>query len=352
MSYKQLKFAREYRGLSQTELSRAIPGLSQSNLSKFEKGFNTLSEDSQKKIIEFLNFPSTFLDRKISNPVVGNYRKRSSVSKSSITSFENKCRLVGYIIDEMSDSLDWPEFTFISFNLEKDYTPEYAAQYTRKMLGLDTDEPVRDICELLESKGIILYEIDGEEKFDGLSFFTDKGYPVIIYNKNFSNDRKRFTLAHELCHLICHNENQFPIAPNRNKEKEANHFAPEFLMPKSVIINSLRRLKLADIGQLKQYWLTSMASINYRAYSLGCISEKLYLYYKTELSRLGYGRREPFDVYIDRPSCFKNAYELFTKELNYTLEDFEKYFSLPVDILKDIFDFDTLVKLKITYTES
>ena len=34
--------------------------------------------------------------------------------------------------------------------------------------------------------------LDEIEKFDGVSFITDKGFPVIIVNKNFSNDRKRF----------------------------------------------------------------------------------------------------------------------------------------------------------------
>ena len=53
MNYKQLTFAREFRGYSQTELSSKIQGLSQSNLSKFEKGLGVLSEDLQKKIIDF-----------------------------------------------------------------------------------------------------------------------------------------------------------------------------------------------------------------------------------------------------------------------------------------------------------
>ena len=37
INYKQITFAREYRKLSQSELSSKIKGLSQSNLSKFEK---------------------------------------------------------------------------------------------------------------------------------------------------------------------------------------------------------------------------------------------------------------------------------------------------------------------------
>ena len=52
MNHRQLTFARELRGFSQTDLSSSIKGLSQSNLSKFEKGLSILSEDIQEKIIK------------------------------------------------------------------------------------------------------------------------------------------------------------------------------------------------------------------------------------------------------------------------------------------------------------
>jgi Zn-dependent peptidase ImmA (M78 family) len=72
--------------------------------------------------------------------------------------------------------------------------------------------------------------LDEDEKFDGVSFITEKGFAVIVINKNFPNDRKRFTLAHELVHLLLHNESNSPISTFRDKEKEANDFATEFLM--------------------------------------------------------------------------------------------------------------------------
>ena len=60
---KQLKTAREYRGYSQKELVSNIKGLSQPNLSRFEHGFdNIITEDKLKNIMEFLNWPYTWLD--------------------------------------------------------------------------------------------------------------------------------------------------------------------------------------------------------------------------------------------------------------------------------------------------
>ena len=59
-----LKVAREYRGYTQTELCKEIKGLSQPNLSMFEKGdLSRISRDKLKEIIEFLEFPFSFLSQ-------------------------------------------------------------------------------------------------------------------------------------------------------------------------------------------------------------------------------------------------------------------------------------------------
>lgn len=64
----QLKFAREYRGYTQSELCKKIKGLKQSNLSKYEKGFDGMIKDNKiADIMELLNFPINFLNVKMSN---------------------------------------------------------------------------------------------------------------------------------------------------------------------------------------------------------------------------------------------------------------------------------------------
>lgn len=348
MNYKQLIFAREYRGYSQTDLANSISGLSQSNLSKFEKGFGVLSDEIITKLIEFLNFPIDFFNKRINTTIDNaNYRKRGTVSKTLVQKFENKCKLIGYIIDEFSESLEWPEFSLSPQNVDEGFTPQSVANYNRKLLKLTSNEPVKNIFNLLESHGIIIYEIDEMEKFDGVSFITDRGFPVIIVNKKFSNDRKRFTIAHELGHILLHNENNFPISSFRDKEKEANIFASEFLMPENDIKQSLRMLKMSDLGDLKSYWLTSMSSIIRKAKDLGCIDENRYRFFMIEMSRSGYNKKEPISVYIDNPTCLKNAYNLFKDELDYDITDFVNFTALPQDVIQDFFPFDKIVRLKV-----
>lgn len=354
MNFKQLTFAREFRGLSQTELSKEIQGLSQSNLSKFEKGLATLSEQLQDKIIEFLGFPREFYNEKIYNVLESsNYRKKSVVTKSEVLNFEQRCKLIGYLVDEMSETLEWPEFRLTPLNIEDGFSVKKIANYTRKQLKLDSDEPVKNIMSLLESNGIIIYEISALDKFDGISFISKKGYPIIVVNKSFSNDRKRFTIAHELGHILMHDERNFAISDFRNekvKEEEANIFASEFLMPEIEIKNSLYGLNLKDLATLKRYWLTSMASILRRAKDLKCIDESRFKYFNIEFSRLGYKKHEPIEVFIDTPKLFNKGYNLFVDDLDYSIEDLSRYFRLPIDILKDIFEPKREPKIRVLNT--
>ncbi|TYA74443.1 ImmA/IrrE family metallo-endopeptidase [Seonamhaeicola marinus] len=335
-NHKQITFAREYRGLSQSELAKRVSGLSQPNLSKYEKGFSSLSDDLVIRIVEYLDFPVSWLNKRISNIAENaHYRKRATLSKKDKTKIEFGNRILGYIVDQFSDSVDWPEFKHIPLDIEKGFTPKDIAKNARKVLSLGNDEPVADIFGLLESKGIVIIEINEHEKFDGVSFITDKGTPVIILNKNFSNDRKRRTAAHEYGHILQHC--YFPIPSYRDekaREKEADEFANEFLMPENEIKNSLRGLRLNDLSQLKNYWLTSMASIIRRAKDLGCISPERYKYFNIELSRGGRRKDEGFDVYVDEPNLFKEAYDIHKKQLGYTDDELGKAFSLPTDVIK------------------
>lgn len=336
MDNRQLVLAREYRGLTQTQLSNSITGLSQPNLSRFEKGLDVLSEAVQQRIIDFLGFPNDFYIRRVGN-VIDNahYRKKANIAKSLINNFEISCRLIGYMVDELAETLEFPAFKLAQLDVDDGYDPTYIAQYNRRILMLKPDDPVKNIFNLLESYGVIVSEIDADQKFDGVSFISDKGYPVIIINKNYSNDRKRFTLAHELGHILIHNNNN-PISSYRDKEKEANQFASEFLMPESAIKNTLRGIRLSDLAQLKQYWLTSMASLIRRARDLNCIDENRYKYFLIEMSRTGQNRVEGVNVFIDQPEIILKAINIFKEELGYSNGELSDYFALPEEVWTDL----------------
>lgn len=350
INFKQLTFAREYRGITQTDLASKIRGLSQSNLSKFEKGIGSLSEDVIDRIIDYLGFPKEFYEKKIYNlEENSHYRRKKGITKGEKSQIEYSNKIIGYLLDQMSESIVFPDMQFQTIDLEEGFTPEYAADFTRRFLGLK-DEPVRNINTLLEENGIIIKEVNYDvDIFDGVSIVTDQGAYVIIVNNNFSNDHKRFTIAHELGHIIMHVNNNYLIPEHRDKEKEANAFASQFLMPSQYVKNSLNGLKIQYLAELKKYWLTSMASIVRRAKDLGCIDQNKYLYFNIELSRKGYKKKEPIDVYIDHPSLFNEAYKIHKSELEYSDEDLSKAFALPIDVLTKFFQQSNLrLKMKIS----
>jgi Zn-dependent peptidase ImmA (M78 family)/DNA-binding XRE family transcriptional regulator len=113
---------------------------------------------------------------------------------------------------------------------------EIAASLAREAFGLNAEEPVRDICGLLESNGVKI----GQQKvasdgFFGLSVATEDGGPAVIVNTwdRISVDRCIFTAAHELGHLILHLSDYDVTLTDEEKEHEgeANAFAAAFLMP-------------------------------------------------------------------------------------------------------------------------
>ncbi len=349
--YSQFVFARELRGLSQTRLAKEIKGLSQSNLSKFEKGLDILSEDKVDEIIKFLDFPKEFFKKRISNSVeIAHYRKKAGVSKAIKTELESNNKILGYLVDCLSESVDFEDYKLRPLDPEF-YTPEEVARYTRKSMGVYPEEPITDIFRLLEVSGIVVIELDEvPESFDGVSFKTDKGTPVIIINKKFPNDRKRFTLAHELGHILMHNSNDIPTPEYRTdaiKENEANRFASEFLMPEKEIKNSLFDLKLSSLSLLKRRWKTSKASIIMRAKDLKCIDTKRYKYLMIEMSRTGQRKVEDTLVDIDKPFLFEQAYKMYVGRLKYSKEDLSQAFSLPIDLLDKFFNFENKPKLRL-----
>lgn len=350
-NHSQFVFAREYRVMSQTELSKQIKGLSQSNLSKFEKGFDVLSDEIINTLITVLDFPLSFFQKNINNDIeIAHYRKKSGITKAIKIQIESNNKIIGYLVDQLNDSIDYPEFSLKPLDPEE-YTPQEVARYTRKLMGLNKREPIFNIFNHLESNGIIVIEFDDVvDKFDGVSFITDKGIPVIIINKNFSNDRKRFTLAHELGHILMHITGDFPTPTHRNekqKEIEANVFASEFLMPEEAIKNSLVGMRLYDLAPLKKYWYCSKQSIIRRAKDLKGIPENKAKYFMIELSRMGERKNEKTIVDIDKPVVFKNAYELHKKELQYSDEELGRAFALPSDVIKKYFNFSNKSKLRI-----
>jgi Zn-dependent peptidase ImmA (M78 family) len=143
---------------------------------------------------------------------------------------------------------------------------------------------------------------------------------MFFVNRNIPGDRLRFTLAHELGHLLMHG------IPSPTMEDEADRFASEFLMPAEDIKPALSQFSLAKAASLKPYWKVSMWALIRRARDLATISENQYRYLCMAMSATGYKTREPTELQIpvEEPRVYRELIDVHLKRLKFTLQDLAK----------------------------
>lgn len=348
---ENVKFAREYYGLTQSALAKNI-GISQPHLSKMEKG----EKEIDQNIINF--FSNDFNESFFKNELYETnyklfYRKLASISKNKISSFESRFRIIADTVSKLLDVIEIPAFDLPKIDPQDHLNNiEHIANIIRFELGLNGD-PIEDIVKLLEKRGVIIHFMDYENlnldnnRFDGVSSYVD-GVPVILINKKIPDSRKVFTIAHELGHIIMHFD--FIIDPTRDIEKEANEFASELLLPTIEMQKVLKtnRLTVEHIFNLKSEWKVSAAAILHKAKSINNFSE---LYYRQWMIRFApYKKIEPFEFELSEPTLLKRMINL----VNDTTEsNFLKQNGLTQNSINEIFYFfrvnNSIKKLRISF---
>lgn len=125
---------------------------------------------------------------------------------------------------------------------------------------------------LVEREGIRLREADLEE-ISGVLYKDNQGDWVILVNREDSQKRKLFTIAHELGHYFLHKNDQDQFIDGQfvnscfgrsestkyqQQELEANEFAGNLVMPKAQIQEELGLPQQA--GELSESVIVKMAS--------------------------------------------------------------------------------------------
>lgn len=174
--------------------------------------------------------------------------------------------------------------------------------------------------QLVERAGIII----GTSKFGGASvsgvtFRVPGKPPLILLNALHPGDRLRFTLAHEIGHLVMH---KFPTP---DMEDEANEFASAFLMPAADIRAAFRgrKINLQLLAALKPEWKVAMQALLMRASALKIIGSNHSRYLWQQISGRGWRLREPADVDFpaEVPTIMSSIITTHLDSLGYTLAD-------------------------------
>lgn len=319
----RIKSARLLAGLSLRELANALDGIVSHNaISKYEKGemmpdskvLIALSKALDVKTDYFLR-PQTI---EISNI---EFRKKSSLTVKKTNSIKEniKDNIERYI--ELETFLNF-ENTFINpikdVVIENSKDVENSVEHLLHQWGLGINT-LPNIIEILEDKDIKVVEIDADEKFDGLSGWANNVIPVIIINKNFTVERKRFTALHELGHLLLsiHSEN----FTHKEIEKFCNVFAGAMLLPKETLFNELGKkrnsISINELIYIKESYGISIQAIMARAKDLGVISNDQYVRFRIRVNQeqnlkleIGYGEYKG----VEHSSRFKQLLYRATAE--------------------------------------
>ena len=234
------------------------------------------------------------------------YRARSKVSASERHQASQYVRLLVEQMQEMATRLSLPQL-----RLPQADDPAQAARLTRVFLSLDPLRPVPHLVNTLERHGIVVLGLPFEmQKIDAFSTWAivDGERPVITLSSGNPGDRIRFSVSHELGHLVMHRGLN---RPGQDIERDADKFAAEFLLPEQPMRQILsEQLTLANAAKLKARWRVSIQTLVRRARDLGVITDRHYRYLFEQIGRRGWRKTEPVDVPVERPRLFRQIAEM------------------------------------------
>ena len=318
---EMLVLARRSRELTQTELAEKS-AVARTSVSRYEMGSLPVPDDTLFRLAVALDYPVKFFCRKAT--LIGAmggavfHRKQQSLPVKKLYRAHALAETRRLEITTLLDSLDvqtsfLPEYPVDLF--EDD--PEKIARSVRAIMNVPPG-PIFNLTDTLERSGCIVVAHDfGSRQIDGFSQRTSYPPCFIHLNTQLPPDRWRWTLAHELGHLVMHFD---PMASPKLVEQQADLFTAELLTPAHEIGPTLDGLTFQKLGGLKREWKVSMQALITRAYHLGTISEGQRRSMYIRLSRAGYRTREPvtLDPPVEKPSGMAQLAQRHLDELEYS----------------------------------
>ena len=287
---QRLKSARIMKGYSMDELVAAMGNiLSKMTISKYEKGQIAPNSTILIALSNALGQPVDYFFRPIAIYIESiKFRKKKSKlsAKQEKSIKENISDLVErYITIEEICNKTVPFESPFKKKISSPKQVKEAAINLREQWKIGFDGIV-NVIDLLEEHGIKVVEIEASDSFDGLSSMVNDKYPVIVLNKNFPAERKRFTALHELGHIL------FSFrASVQEKEEESlcNLFANEMLILeqefKRLVGDFRHDISYQELRSIQLQYGISCDALMYKAKDTGVISDQRYKTYYFQKKR-------------------------------------------------------------------
>ena len=329
---EMLVLARDLRGMTQKEVADASR-LSQALVSQLEAGAREVTEATETQIAAALHLPVAFFRQDEHYNGLGlsmvYYRKRNSALVSHLRPLQAEVNLRRMHIKQLLRGVTLQTQNQFSFmDVCERGTPEDVAIQLRASWLIPMG-PIFNLITVIENAGGFVFKFSfGTTDIDAMSQWTHDCPPLFFLNSQAPADRVRFSLAHELGHVLMHKVATDDI------EGEADCFAAEFLMPKHEIGSQLLNIDLKRAAALKSYWRCSMAALIYRARKLGKIEESRYRDLFIQMSKMGYRKREPLPIEPEEPKLVPALFSSYTTQSGVTLEELANILKWPVDELR------------------
>lgn len=309
---QRLKIARAAAGYSLRELAERIDNrVSAQAIGKYERNEDMPSSGVLLVLGSALNVSADYLldTRELILEDV-EFRKKDLASKKEEAFVEARALhlLERYLVLEELlglSSVQWnaPREAPYPVNAIAEVENVARALRTHWNLGVDT---LPNLSELFEEQGIKVLSVPLTDIAGLTAQVRRKGHdpvPVIVINESDWSERKRFTLAHELGHMVLQLADGLPV------ESTVNRFAGAFLMPVEALWREVGKnrsvISLGELLHLKRLFGASLQAIGYRLRELGIISEasfkRMFDYFKQQ------GWRSPP---YEEPSAIPASWEM------------------------------------------
>jgi Zn-dependent peptidase ImmA (M78 family)/transcriptional regulator with XRE-family HTH domain len=309
-SGQRLRVARLFRGKGQFDVGNALR-ISQQFIGDVEREAKSPSAELVRAFGDLLGFETEYfygstLDEFLDSQC--NFRRR----RTTPISIRNRALAYGTLLGQFwsyaAKQLNFPQDTMPILNASGKAEVERAVERCRNRWGLGLDTPIQNMVRIVEKAGVPVTRFgDVGEKVDA---FSRAGQPSIVVLNSKPASRCRRDLAHECAHLVLH-RNKPTGTPDI--EREADHFARAFLLPRDGFRREFPRAPYSGIWEalfrLKIRWRVSLADLILRAADLSLINGVQYLRLYKELSKQGWLKAEPHEFEGESPEILPAVFE-------------------------------------------
>ncbi|HEX4079473.1 MAG TPA: XRE family transcriptional regulator [Rhizomicrobium sp.] len=326
-----LRLARQRLGLTQKSAASKL-GIIQPLLSRFENGVSDPDDAFLTKAARVYDVPRAFFDVKepVYGPPVSVHpmpRAKADVTTRDLDMVTAELNIRVMQMRRFLDGVDFePTKEVPNLDVDQYGSPEKVATVVRAHWGIPSG-PIKNLTAIVERAGVIIGTSDfGGASISGMTFRVPGQPPLILLNSQHPADRLRFTLAHEIGHLVMH------WLPTPEMEAQANEFASSLLMPRDEMRQAFggRTVSLALLASLKPEWRVAMQALLMRASGLGYVTPNQNRYLWQQISSHGWRLREPpeLDFEAEKPGVLPSIIDAHLTQLGYTISDLSNFIPL------------------------